>query len=482
MKRKILKGTFWTGEILLALLLLFVGFNQIDEKADPNREFTRADLAQDDFSADNGYTLLWSLPEPPGVDVNRPEIREKYLSLYDPARGATENLKRWQPEVYKGYYRNNYLKKKRLLEKEMHRDPTEDVPQNPSDDWMPRALQGTNYFREWGKAYAALLGRYEALIAAPAFQEYLPARYDAQLPNLLCWLQTAKLYDNLCLLRAGEGDYDGAAGRLLDHLDFSRKAMAGSRVLVTRLIALATFRLNCQALASLLNQEACPPAVAAQVFARLTPLQTRETGLRECLVSEYLAFAGGLKDPGTGIDSLGEGLASIRSRWHRLFFQPNRTFHLMHDWAVLAVELGNVPPHRWRVPLEELRAKPRRGMWWLRNRTGKILMGVFEDDNNQVTLHKHWLARTQYDLLRISAELHARYDGSRTVAELLPTLESHRTVDPCSGRPYRWNEAKQWLYSVGVDRQDDGGLDRAREHLQGTDYVLPCVVWLKPAR
>ncbi|HNX98965.1 MAG TPA: hypothetical protein PKK12_14910, partial [Candidatus Aminicenantes bacterium] len=172
----------------------------------------------------------------------------------------------------------------------------------------------------------------------------------------------------------------------------------------------------------------------------------------------------------------------LRAWRKRLLLQPNRTLNVLHDWTVRMIGYEKTPPYRWTASLEALQLEPRKGLWWLRNATGKSIL-EWALVNRSPVVHKTWMARTQYDLLRISAELHARYDGSKTVAELLPTLAAYRTVDPCSGQPYRWNASKQWLYSVGVDRRDDGGIDhQARDRWQGTDYVLPCVVWLKPAR
>ncbi len=465
MKRRVLKWTLWGGGIALGLVLLFVLYNQIDEKADPAREFTWADLARDDYAEGNGYTLLWALPEPPGVDTGSPAVREKYLSLFDPARGAAKNVKNWDSQQRKEMAKPFIQATRRVFN-----------PDNPGSDRMAQVLSHRAALLEMGAAVRPYLERYDALIAAPVFQEYITPNFDAPIPNLVVWLRLAKLAISESLLQASDGDWPGGANRLLAHLDFSRRAMAGSRALITRLVAVAIFRLNCQALASLLNQEACPPAVAGQVLARLTPLTPREADGRDCSIGEYLAFADALAN----LAKI-EGWGNLRLLKERLLLQQNRTLHLLHDWTVRVMAFEQTPPHRWTSSLEGLQLEPRKGLWWIRNATGKSIL-EFALANRAPVVHKTWLARTVYDMLRISAELHARYNGKRTVAELLPTLESYRTVDPCSGQPYRWHAEKQWLYSVGVDKKDDGGLDRAQQKWQGTDYVLPCVVWLRPAK
>ena len=71
----------------------------------------------------------------------------------------------------------------------------------------------------------------------------------------------------------------------------------------------------------------------------------------------------------------------------------------------------------------------------------------------------------------------AGYDPAKSVQENLDLLASYQTVDPCSGKPYIWNEDKQILYSIGIDRVDGGGT-YDRETIR-TDVVLPCVLYLR---
>ncbi|MCP4155695.1 MAG: hypothetical protein GY757_48670, partial [bacterium] len=52
--------------------------------------------------------------------------------------------------------------------------------------------------------------------------------------------------------------------------------------------------------------------------------------------------------------------------------------------------------------------------------------------------------------------------------------------DPCSGKPYVWNEDKQLLYSIGTDRKDNGGTKYIpTKKFENTDVVLPVILYLK---
>ena len=77
------------------------------------------------------------------------------------------------------------------------------------------------------------------------------------------------------------------------------------------------------------------------------------------------------------------------------------------------------------------------------------------------------MTRALYDLVRISARLHVLGDDGAGEAGKLPAGDRPWSIpDPFSGRPYRWDENRGLLWSLGIDGQDGGG-DPA------TDLVLP---------
>jgi hypothetical protein len=50
-------------------------------------------------------------------------------------------------------------------------------------------------------------------------------------------------------------------------------------------------------------------------------------------------------------------------------------------------------------------------------------------------------------------------------------------VDPCSGKPYIWNQQKQVLYSFGIDRDDDGG--NYNKNTLDTDIPIPVILYIR---
>ena len=91
---------------------------------------------------------------------------------------------------------------------------------------------------------------------------------------------------------------------------------------------------------------------------------------------------------------------------------------------------------------------------------------------------KSFQTKTTYDMVRISAELHLKYDPSRSVQENLDSLDLYKShMDPCSGNPYKWHEKKQMLYSFGADRDDDGGKDGPLVSWDA-DFFLPVHLYI----
>ena len=83
-------------------------------------------------------------------------------------------------------------------------------------------------------------------------------------------------------------------------------------------------------------------------------------------------------------------------------------------------------------------------------------------------------------MLHIAADLHRNYDPARPVQAQLNDLPSYRECwTRVPGKPYIWNEAKQILYSIGIDRRDNQGDTRNYQDWQDSDYALPVVLFVK---
>ncbi len=86
---------------------------------------------------------------------------------------------------------------------------------------------------------------------------------------------------------------------------------------------------------------------------------------------------------------------------------------------------------------------------------GKILFEIAVS-NPMPLLSKSYQTRVYYEMTRILAELHMNYSTGKGVVYSLKELESYKTHDPCSGKPYAWDNTKKILYSIGTDRVNNG--------------------------
>ncbi|MCU0288379.1 MAG: hypothetical protein MUF15_18540, partial [Acidobacteria bacterium] len=92
---------------------------------------------------------------------------------------------------------------------------------------------------------------------------------------------------------------------------------------------------------------------------------------------------------------------------------------------------------------------------------------------------KSYAVKVFYDLTRISAELHLRYQPGKPIQEILDELEIYRSLkDPCTGKSYIWNDKKQLLYGIGFDKKDNGGGDSTRyTQIEGVDFAFPVILF-----
>jgi hypothetical protein len=117
---------------------------------------------------------------------------------------------------------------------------------------------------------------------------------------------------------------------------------------------------------------------------------------------------------------------------------------------------------------KERENKSKRLFWWLQNPVGKMYYSTGSINFFTVIL-KSYNVKTLYQMTKISAALHLE----NVPAESIPDFLASQVSDPCSGNPFLWNSRKQVLYSVGIDRTDNGG--EILPHSITTDYVLPLV-------
>lgn len=452
--------------VLLALLVLIIGylvFNQIDARPNPSKLGAPPVPAPKAFDRDNGYYRLWTLIEPKGVDIEKETAILPYRRLADPAFDNDRHIKEFNhawKEVRKNYMRMEKLK------------PVFDVMKFKGD-W----LSGLGPFQEQltaaAEEYGFMLDRYEKLIGCEKFIDFTLIRSDFPIPHLLAWLQTAKLSIALDVISAQDGRSSEAVAHLLRHLNFATLVIPNSRTLITNLVAKAVARLAIWALNDIMNQKDCPADVYQTVLDGTPTMAYEAFGSRfpfECETYWFYEIA----EPD---HSAGNWFSVVKNK---LFFQKNRTRNIRMAFMEGIIRHEETPPHLWNEDIQELPRQAQGAFWWLQNPLGKKALDDLSLDNFIPVIYKSWALKAAHDMLHIAADLHRSFAPDRSMQSQLNDLQSYRELlDPCSGKPYVWNEVKQILYSIGIDRRDNQGDTRDYQSWQDSDYALPLITFVR---
>ncbi len=463
--------------ILLALLVIWIVVNQFDAKLDPDL-FTLEDIPKASFDKSNGFYIAWALCEPPDADITSDSVLENYRKLFDPQFDNEKNIEAFDFEKHKkkyGYYLDPYRK----LELDFRPDPTK-------SDWSKTVLSKKSHLSPLHPDLQVMYDRFRMMIDSEVFEDFISVKADAPLPNLLALLHAGKLYIAVNMLTALEGEWEKGVSNLLDMVDFGKRAVKGSRFLIVNLISKALLHMPLQAITDLMNQKECPVSVYEMVLNRTPPLKYEEYGTRNSLICEVVGFT---------FDFIDRPYKSDPYRpfnfWERIplffFLQENRTKNYANELIKRFIEMEQTLPYQWKrdeIQLAPLKSGP---FWWLWNAEGKVLLKSYNDwaagpkqaAGLYATIFKSYSRKTTYDMVRISAELHLNYDPDKPVQEILNSLESYKVLDPCSGKPYKWNDEKQILYSIGTDRKDNGGETNLYLKIEGTDFAIPVILYLK---
>jgi hypothetical protein len=398
------------------------------------------------------------LIEPQEVDIESAATILPYRRLFDPAFDNDRYIKEFSQENYKKKYKN----------------PKELSPvfaaMKFNVDWLSALKQYQEQLTKASAEYGFILDRYEKLINCESFSDFTLVRADSPIPNLLAWLHTAKLSIALDVMAAQNGNSQEAATHLLRHLRFATRVIPNSRTLITNLIAKAVARMSIWALNDIMNQKDCPPEVFSLILDNTPLLPYAEFGSRFPFTCETYWI------PEYGLSS-SKWFSAVKDK---LFFQKNRTRNIRIRYMEEIIRYEETPPHLWNKDIQAVPKQAQGAFWWLQNPMGKIYLDSMTMENFIAVIYKSWALKTTHDMLRIAADLHRSFDPKRSVQGQLNDLPSYRELpDPCSGKPYVWNESKQILYSIGVDRRDNQGDTRDYQDWRDSDYVLPVVLFVK---
>lgn len=456
----------FTGFPLLGLFIIWIIINRFDV-AEIQPGFTLPELKPSHFGKTNGFYRLWTLSESPDVDIESEKNILKYRRLYNPQYDNKKHIISWNQDLYLKAYLIYSKKRSTILLGQKNRL---DYNFEFSTDLVKEIKKIRTPIQKLRREYFFFLKRYQKLLECKVFEDLTLPNLWSPVPNLVAWMHVSKLYDWLCVLDTIEGKWDSVINRLLSHIKFEKKVLKNTRILVINLVTKRVMLHTLWILASLLNQPDCPREVYLKIINQLEPVTQKDVGTRISLQADYLSLTNSIQNRNylEGDTILGKILSV-------LFFQKNRTKRYFFEPYNEIINLEKQPPYKWSKGIMELKSKysrkKRASLWWLINPGGKLIAEHTAITNLFYSVHRTFHTITLVDMIRILAELKIELQSGVTIKETLDNLEAYKTLDPCSGKPYIWNEKKQILYSIGVDRDDDQG--NYNPHSLDTDYILP---------
>jgi hypothetical protein len=406
------------------------------------------------------------------VDIHSDEIINKYRRLFDPRLGDTDRFRfLWDQMAYRRRFRK-YLKKARFINQK-------------KTDWVIFVKSKKDEILKLKSHFSFLLERCEKLFTGEITADFSTPRfllhptfiqeYFYPYPDKTALLTISRLYTAIKILEILEGSIDGVQS-ILDQISFAKKLIESARSSYTNLLGKRVMCLSLEALNSLMNQEECPREIYSRVFKGLPPLKYEEFGSRKAFIGYYLAMEEWIENKLEGVKR-----HTLLGDAGRLFLQKNHTKYYYFNYVSDSIAYEKQPPFRWRQHQLAAKNLQKGSFWWLQNAVGKMIFSKDSIPDLRPDILASYQTKVLYDLTRISAELHLNYSHDQPVKEILNHLESYKTPDPYSGKPYIWNKKKAVLYSVGANRRDDGG---AVDHSQlpeeeMPDIVIPCIITLK---
>ncbi len=453
--------------ILLALLVIYTIFNQFDIGKSSAQFTLLNDIPKANFEKNNGFYILWALSEPLDIDISSSKIINKYRKLFDPKHDTDKNISDFNSKKYKKMYKT-YLGKYRKI--------GINFPIGINKDRSKYILSIKNKLLSIDPYLKIFLERYTKMLNTKVFQDFTALRADAPLPNLLAWLHASKLYTSVNMLTALEGNWRKGVSKILDQLDFSKRAVKGSRVLITNLVSKAIMQISLQSLSSLMNQKECPTDIFEMVLKRMPTLKYEEFGTRTSFMCEYLWVISNYIEKGVYKD---KNISLFKRLLLKLFMQKNRTKKYFINFFEKYIKIEETLPYKWESDQKEEKALNSGLFWWLQNPAGKVFFN-YNNMNLNTIIFKSYAKKAMYDIVKISAELHLNYTPETPVQEILNGLNYYKNnIDPCSGKPYIWNEQQQILYSIGTDRKDNQGQTNNYTQIENTDIAFPVILYVR---
>lgn len=419
------------GLTLLVLLLSWIIYNRFDAEP-PRSQFSRTDLEPASIDKANGFYWLMTLCEPPESDSQWDEVIDMYQGILGTELADAQVRRDWYYQHYGRQYRP-YQQALRFIKK-------------VKTDWIAFAKRYANEIKTVMPTAEFMLKRYHKLAYSKEVKDFsVPAHWMTIYPHGDAVTAIANLYTARQVMDIVDGKFQPGLDNLLAQVSMAKKVIRSARFPYTNLKAKEILKTSLVALVSLLNRVDLPRAEVEKIFAGLPPMAYEEWGMQQALKGLYVAVNDYFDHFG---ETRGWGYLFVdMGAIGRVFFQVQRTRGYYFDYIKRFMEYDQNPPYKWRGRFPRMRRRLRKSLWWLQNPSGKILFSRFSNLHlGQDVLISHRI-KARYDLTRLCAQLRLQRKPGQSIMETLKHCDAYNTLDPFSGKPYKWDAHKKRFHS-----------------------------------
>lgn len=417
---------------MIAVLLLAI--NAMDEKPSPELKALQA-LPQINADPSNGYFALAGINAPAEEDSFN--FGAQWVDTYNAAADM--------PALKQANARFSVISNLTFLGGQKHLCNPSKTP------CLPQAKERAATWRKLAADNEILLTRHRALTAYANFEEsYFPSSNESPLPSYASPSRLLML--DLIALDAAEGRLESALSSLEALMAFDRRALLGSRHLITGMVARSWLGQDYALLSEIVASR--PKALADQqerlermtepleigqvraVAARLVEGEYRYVSLA---VPMFLDAEYGWQDAGV----LGAALV-------RPFFKPRATMNLVANYhAALQAQIRDFSPENsdaWIARLRQLEQDENNAVYsWriLYNPVGKIGLAVGRPEYHAYILRLSDLIGV-IRLARLQVDIVTAEDEDEDIPALIAANKA--LYDPYTDKPMGWDASKRYLY------------------------------------
>ncbi len=415
----------WTAIAVAAVFFAFIAINFLDEDLDPRAVAYGKPRAPAISDAENGYYAMLAMGASDGSD-------------------GMAHARAWLAEVRAAAREGRAA---RLPESKQAKRPELCDPREAS---CLGIVAGKSAELEHQLAqFKEDLARYEALIAFKRFEEVLDYAIGPQsdLPAYqhLARAQRAYLIRIASYLEAGR--VEEAITALERELEWQRVFLTQSRLLVSKMVAVAGYWRNLVFITNLLDAKSADLApFLPRLQAMLKPLDDAVRAFPRVMETEFAFTMTGYGQLGTDISDIWQE-AGWYSGWKALLYKPNATInHAYRYYSTLAASVLDAPAYRV-IPEWESFAKIWHDLpWWRRiyNPVGKVLLSVAMPDWHDYPLRVHDL-----DALNRLVAVRAALLAAGVTPEQVPAAIAKtdaRLHDPYTRKPMAWDAVRKRIY------------------------------------